>query len=93
MSDKPSVFWGSPKKKTVDKVEEKVDNVTNKEFNPTAKAYGYAKIGTTYDMFVVDIDVDSGEAKIVNRVKTKFDAEYRILAELNKLKVEEERRK
>ncbi len=89
----PGVFWGSPKKKSVDKVEEKVDNTTNAAFNPTAKAYGYAKCGTTYDMFVVDIDVDSGEAKVSNRVKTKFDAEYRILAELNKLKVEEERGK
>jgi hypothetical protein len=44
-------------------------------------------------MFVVDIDVDTDEVRISKRVKTKYDAEYRILAELNKLKVEEERGK
>ncbi len=89
----PGVFWGSAKKKNVDKAEEKVDNATKKDFNPTAKAYGYAKIGNNYDMFVVDIDVETDEVRISKRVKTKFDAEYRILAELNKLKVEEERGK
>jgi hypothetical protein len=89
----PGVFFGSPKKKTVDKVEEKVDNVTKQEFNPTARAYGYAKSGNTYDMFVVDIDVETNEARVTNRIKTKFDAEYRIIAELNKLQAADDKRK
>lgn len=95
MSKLNNVFWGAPKKK-LDKEEEKVDNTVNNEtFNPDCRTYAYAinKQTGLYNIFVIDLDSVSLESKVTEVIETKFDTEYRIIAEVSKLKVEDSKRK
>lgn len=97
MSKNNGVFWGS--KKPVDKPEEKVDNKekatdlpVNVKENYTSKAYSYERntVNKTYTIIVVYIN-SSHQSSVIDIIPTKYDSEFRIVSEINQLKLEDER--